>query len=261
MRVAVCLSGQPRNAINAYKYINENIIIPNNADVFMHLNYDNDTKYMLKSHKDNGNCIAEDNVDRRLIDLYKPKSYLIEKQKNFHNPNIHICDIRLGNIMRMNGFNDRHTAWIHDMKCVMSMFYGIYKSNELKELYALENGIVYDYVIRLRYDCIPRKRLICSDYDPNYIYFQDISQPDNIISDWFNMGSNVIMNCYASIFLNIQYINSYQFLKKENRDQTNTCYDNTNGIYGPEHIIRDYFNLFNIPKKSLNINLDISYTT
>jgi len=160
MKVAVCLSGQPRNAINSYNYINENIIIPNNADVFMHLNFDKDTKYMLKSHKDNGNCIAEENIDKKLVDLYKPKSYLIEKQKNFNNPNIHICNKRIENIMKMNKIDDRNRARLHDMKCVMSMFYGIYKSNELKELYALDNGIVYDFVIRIRYDAVPKKKLL-----------------------------------------------------------------------------------------------------
>jgi hypothetical protein len=80
-------------------------------------------------------------------------------------------------------------------------------------------------------------------------------QPDNIISDWFNMGSNVIMNCFSSIFLQLEYINLYTFYKKEQRDQTNICYDNTECIYGPEHIIRDYMNLMQIPKKSINSNL------
>ena len=84
----------------------------------------------------------------------------------------------------------------------------------------LENNIHYDYVIRLRYDVAPRKKLICSNYDPNFIYYQDLKQPDNIISDWFNFGSNTIMNVYSSMFLHFNYINSYQYLKKEDRDQT-----------------------------------------
>ena len=57
MRVAVCLSGQPRNALITYEYIFQNIIQPNNADVFIHMNYDENNLYMEKTHIDKGNCI------------------------------------------------------------------------------------------------------------------------------------------------------------------------------------------------------------
>ena len=258
MRVALCLSGQPRNALYTFNYIYNNIIKPNNADVFMHLNFDNDNRYILKSHKNNGNCVAEENLDKKLIELYKPKKVLVEKQKNFNNSNIKICDKRLSNIMRTNKITDKVYARNHDLLCVYSMFYGIYKSNELKELFSLENNIHYDYVIRIRYDALPLNEIICSHYDPNYIYYINIGQPDNIISDWFNMGSNMIMNCYSSLFLHFEYINLYTFYKKEQRDQTNTCYDNSECIYGPEHMIRDYMNLFKIEKKALEINLKLS---
>jgi len=48
MRVALCLSGQPRNALYTFSYIYNNIIKPNNADVFMHLNFENDNRYIIK---------------------------------------------------------------------------------------------------------------------------------------------------------------------------------------------------------------------
>jgi len=258
MKVALCLSGQPRNALHTFPHIYNNIIKPNNADVFMHLNFDNNNRYILKSHKNNGNCISEENLDKKLIELYKPKSFLVEKQKNFNNSHIKICDKRLSNIMKMNKHNNKLEARDHDLLCVYSMFYGIYKANELKELFSLEKDIHYDYVIRLRYDALPLNEIICNQYDPNYIYYVNNNQPDNIISDWFNMGSNAVMNCYSSIFLNFEYINQYTFYKKKQRDQTNSCYDNSECIYGPEHMIRDFINLFHIPAKALNINLKLS---
>jgi hypothetical protein len=258
MKVAVCLSGQPRNALHTFPYIYNNIIKPNNADVFMHLNFDNDNRYILKSHKNNGNCIADELLDKKLIDLYKPKKVLVEAQKKFYNSNIKICEKRLSNSMKMNNTRDKNECRNHDLLCVYSMFYGIYKSNELKELFALENNIQYDFVIRLRYDVLPNDVINCSTFDSNFIHYINIGQPDNIISDWFNMGSNVIMNCFSSIFLQLEYINLYTFYKKEQRDQTNTCYDNTDCIYGPEHIIRDYMNLMQIPKKSIISNLRLS---
>jgi hypothetical protein len=258
MKVALCLSGQPRNAVQMYPYIYNNIIKPNNADVFMHLNFDNDDRYILKSHKNNGNCNTEENIDKQLIELYQPKSVLVEKQKKFNNSHIKICDKRLANLMKMNKTMDRVGARNHDLLCVYSMFYGIYKSNELKELFSLENNIHYDFVIRLRYDALPLNEIICERFDPNYIYYININQPDNIISDWFNMGSNMIMNCYSSLFLHFEYINLYTIYKKEQREQINTCYDNSECIYGPEHMIRDYMNVFHIEKKALDINLKLS---
>ena len=255
MKIALCLSGQPRNALRTFPHIYKNIIAPNNADVFMHLNFDNNNRYMEKAHKDNGNCFAEENIDKKLIQLYKPKRFIIEKQRKFNNPNIKICKKRMLNIMKMNKTTDKNWAKNHDIFCVYSMFYGIYKVNELKELYALGNNFVYDYVIRIRYDLLPMEPLICSNYNNQFIYYLNIHQPDNIISDWFNMGSNQIMNCYSSIFLNFEYINSYIIFKKNLRKNTeNTCYDNTNCIFGPEHMIRDYIDLFHIQKKPLNLN-------
>ena len=69
MKVALCLSGQPRNALSAFNEIYNNIIEPNNADVFMYLNFDNDNRYILKSHKNNGNCMCEKKLDKKLIEL------------------------------------------------------------------------------------------------------------------------------------------------------------------------------------------------
>ena len=43
MKVAVCMSGQPRLLEECYGYITKNIIEPNNADVFMHGWYDEES--------------------------------------------------------------------------------------------------------------------------------------------------------------------------------------------------------------------------
>jgi hypothetical protein len=39
-KVALCISGQPRSALETFSLIYENIIVPNNADVFIHMNFD-----------------------------------------------------------------------------------------------------------------------------------------------------------------------------------------------------------------------------
>jgi hypothetical protein len=258
MRVALCLSGQPRCALKTFPYIYENIIQPNNADVFIHMNYDEDTLYIEKNHLDNGNCILEKGIDKKVIELYNPIRYLVEKPKNMFKPNLIFTEKRLHNIMEMNKHRNmtKEETASHFCKQLLSMYYSIYKSNELKETYANENGFVYDYVIRLRFDCLPHEKIYVMDKNPNFIYYLYLNQPDELISDWINFGSNSIMNIYSSIYLNIEYFNTFLFLKKEDRQDNEL--DNSDICGGSaEHNLRDLMTLYKIPKQAFYSNLSL----
>lgn len=258
MKVALCISGQPRKALETYPFIYENIIKPNNADVFIHMNYDDSTNYIEKSHMDNGTCILEQNIDKQIIELYKPIKCIIDKPKNFLNNTIKLSPVRLQRSKNMNS----HKNWSdeehknHTIKQLYSMYYSIYKCNEIKELYSLENNIHYDYVIRIRFDLMIKQPIICNNYDPNFIYYLEIGHSDNLISDWLNFGSNSIMNIYSSMFLHIEYLNTFTFLKKNER-QENTLEESNEvgGMY--EHSLRDLMYLHKIPKKSIHLNCSL----
>ena len=258
MKIALCIHGQPRKALETYPFIYENIIKPNNADVFIHMNFDKNNLYMEKSHCDNGNCYLQPNIDEQLISLYNPIRYLIEPPKNFSNKIINLSDHRLKSHKRMNAHknwtDDDHKSYI--IKQMYSFYYSVYKCNELKELYSLEQNIHYDYIICIRFDLCPKQPIICSNYNPNFIYYLEIGQPDNLISDWFNFGSNAIMNIYSSIFLNVEYLNTFLFLKKQAREENNLEQsDITGGIY--EHMLRDLMYFHNIPKQGLQLNFSL----
>jgi hypothetical protein len=258
MRVALCISGQPRRALDTFQAIYDNIIQPNNADVFIHMNYDKNDSYIEKSHMDNGSCILPENIDEQLISLYKPIRYLVETPKNFQKPTLQITEKRLQNTLT----NNSHKNWseseckLHIEKQLTSTFYSIYKCNELKETYANENGIVYDYVIRVRFDFLPMQPIICSSLDPDYIYYVAMGQPDELISDWFNIGSNAIMNIYSSLYLNIEYLNTFKFYSKAMRkpntiEPSNDC----GGLY--EFMVRDLMDLYKIPKRGFSFNCEL----
>jgi hypothetical protein len=254
-RVAVCLSGQPRAAKETFYLIMNNIIRPNNADVFIHMNYDAEHLYMEKSHADNGNCKLEVGIDKWVIENYKPVRYLVEKPRDFKNQILGMSEKRMESYRKMNA--RRH--WNDDeiknyaFKQLLSMYYSIYKVNEIKELYMLESGIHYDYVFRLRFDITPRDVIRAQDYEPNFIYYLDIGQPDNLISDWLNFGSNAIMNIYASVFLNMEYLNTFRFMKKEDREENNIeASDKYSGV--SEFFIRDIMYLHKIPKRGIKTN-------
>jgi len=258
-KVALCISGQPRCALETYNLIYENIILPNNADVFIHMNFDSNNPYIEKSHADSGKCNLSSDIDKRLIELYKPKCFLVEKPKLFGNKHLKLPPARLKRSYDMNG----HKGWTEDqhieytVRQLYSMYYSIYKCNEIKELYALENNINYDYVIRIRFDITPRDKIVCSSYDSNFIHYIDMNHQDELISDWLNFGSNSIMNIYASLFLHIDYLNKYTFYKKDDRlinllEQSDEC----GGLY--EHMVRDLIHLHKIPKQSITINCGLA---
>lgn len=259
MKIALCLSGQPRDVNKTYPLVKKNIIdanrnIGDEVDVFIHMNYDETHPYIEKSHLDKGNCNLPKDIEKFAIYAYQPKKYMIEKPHTFKNPNLKATPKRLQNFHEMNKhkkLNDKEQE-AHIFKQLISAYYSIFKCNEYKEVYANDNGFVYDYVIRLRFDAYMLKPLICRDYDPNYIYYEEIGQPDNLISDWFNFGSNSIMNIYCSMFLNIEYINSFRFFKKDDR-LPNTIEPSDECSGAAEHMIRDIMTLFKIPKRATNI--------
>jgi hypothetical protein len=260
MRVAVCLSGQPRKALDTYSNIYEYIIKPNNADVFIHMHYDASNSYIEKTHMDNGSCFCEPNVDKTIIDLYKPKRFLVEAPRNFQKPAFNVPEKRVDAVVRMNAHKNmsRDVAKPHFVKQMTSMFYSIYKSNELKELYANENNIQYDYVIRIRFDLLPEQPIYCSQLDPRFIHYIEMGHPDNLISDWFNIGSNAIMNIYASMYLHMDYLNTFLYFNKDAR-MPNTCEpsDICGGVC--EHLLRDIMYLHRIPKRGLNYPAKLLY--
>ena len=260
MKVALCLSGQPRCVKETYPYIYENIIKPNNADVFIHMNYSKKNTYIEKTHIGRDNCILEEGLDEVVYNLYKPLQFLVEEPKNFIKSNLKIPEKRLDNMIELNkdkGWS-REEHKRHIVKQMCSMFYSIFKCNELKENYANQNGIIYDYVIRLRFDAVPRVPLCCSNYEPSFIYYQNLGQPDNLISDWINFGSNSIMNIYCSVYLMLDYLNSFQFFKKDDRDINTIEPSDIVGGFS-EYLIRDIMKLFKIPSKSFDIGCYLKY--
>jgi len=254
-KVAICISGQPRRALETYPYIYNNIIKPNNADVFIHMHYDEQNLYMEKSHADKGNCLLEPGIDKKIIEVYQPKKYLIESPRNFKKPNIKIPEKRLHGSKIMNQHknfnNEEHVNYM--VKQLTSMYYSIYKSNELKEIYANVNGFVYDYVIRIRFDLLPKEPIICSSFDPNYIHYLLMNHPDELISDWINIGSNLIMNIYSSIYLNMEYLNTFKYYKKEDRTPNSLEPSDTCSGFS-EYMIRDLMHLYKIPKRGFYSN-------
>lgn len=252
-RVAVCLSGQPRNYRDTFPFIYKHIIEPNSADVFFHTWFDESNLYMEKTHIGRGACDLPKETIEELLFLYRPVAYLVEKPKSFLKPNLNVPDARIEKYIRLNG-QTREEGKAHAIKTYLSMLYSIFKANELKEIHATSNGIVYDYVVRIRFDCLPLQPIILEQYNASILHYQDLGHPEGLISDWFNFGSNLIMNVYSSLFLHVEYYNSPSFYPLKDRMPNTLEPSNECGGYC-EHMVRDMMTRHSIPSRAINFSL------
>ena len=230
MRVAVCLSGQPRYVEHAFPSIKAALIDPNDADVFIHtwfhesmvgVPYRTDDRWMQYPH-----ARYQPNTDKIILELYKPKKYIIEPQRIFKDPNIQVKKT-------IETFNVPYYTEEYYSGMLYSSWYSVYQANLLKEQYRLENNFNYDYVIRARLDANINRQVMCSSFDPNTLHTcVRHGLPATFVDDWLGFASDRIMNIYSNVFNFMPYL--YDICMR--RD----------GLFCSEIIIADMLRLFNV---------------
>ncbi len=217
MRIAICISGQPRRCKEGYIGIKKNIIDVNKSngcriDTFIHSWKERDandvvntSQTLIDVEKTGGKCAKPGGFDtiletaETLIDIYDPVAYLFEKQVPF-NPFKYEVPRNLG--WRPDGrpcFNQQ------------SMFYSIWACNNLKRIREVSGGFVYDAVIRIRPDCRVLYPVDISTLDMNIMY-HDIETPadcfDPRVPNWsgkmndhFALSNSKNMDIYSSCYL------------------------------------------------------------
>jgi len=180
-KVALCISGLPRNVEKGFDNIKTNLIDPNNPDIFIHTWLDKD-----------------ESLRNRIIELYDPTNFYYEPQKVFSNDKLELD--------RMMVSHGRGYSRENFTTMLYSSWYSNQEANKLKEEYRLKNNIIYDYVIRARFDIFYDIPINCSVYDKNIIYIDNRPLPDHdMTDDRFAFGSNHNMNIYSSGFNFIDY--------------------------------------------------------
>jgi hypothetical protein len=219
MKIALCLSGQPRNAIPTSYRIKQSIIDNNDVDVFLHSWYDQENLSFEKRCPGHWHRTADIDIDKKLLDIYQPKAYLFEKPKHWSNNKIIVTE---DNIRRFFDYglqdpNGTETFGKYIVDICHSQWYSNARVNLLKEDYAITNNIKYDFIIKLRYDVSPNIKInfSCNEYKDDILYYQELNQPLNMISDWFAMGSNKVMNVWSSMYYFIEPVCS-QVISEEN---------------------------------------------
>lgn len=184
MKVAVCLSGQPRNYKKSFQTIQDSFLSELDVDFYFHTW--NDVKF---TSTDFGfgkyEYLFPQEFLEELIEIFEPINYQIEHPIVFD----------------ASGY--RCPIWRQPLNNTLSMFYSIYKSFLL-----LKNDIKYDYVIRSRFD------LDYSIYNPifnNKLQIPSWHNSDHRVihrgvDDIFAMGNYTDMKKYSSAF---SYLISY----------------------------------------------------
>ncbi len=206
MKVALCLSGQPRVIEGGYQKLKAALLDHNDVDVFVHTWFDPDnlsTESVIPGRE--GHQLDPHAIEK-ISQLYQPKAMLVERpktwnrhfedpQKTFEKAHTWALEIPGDNpIERATGYLDNTTH---------CMWYSIMMSNITKERYATETNTQYDWVIRNRMDYCPHVQIEFTEPpdDDTAVYYQhNPDHPDGMVGDWYAMGSTNAMNVYCGLF-------------------------------------------------------------
>ncbi|MDG6777384.1 hypothetical protein QCB44_01555 [Thiomicrorhabdus sp. zzn3] len=188
MRVALCISGQMRSFEECYPSQYQNLIEIFQPDVFIHTWSDLGQSIREKVASD---VITPESLDNKLSKLYAPKRMVIE---DYH---ASYCDlfhgVKVPEVLK--------EAEPVSYKGALPMFYKIWACNQLCLEYALEVGIKYDLVIRLRPDLYideplsEFKRLVGRENELLLGHLTDVFASDRIAA-----GSPEAMSYYCCVW-------------------------------------------------------------
>lgn len=230
MNIAFCISGAARYIENSILTINRicNLNEVKNPYIFIHTWEIEDLKIFGTQDINNVKINKENNREKniyKILNLYKPNIILLEKFNNKLE--------ELNSIFNSVKFNSYHRNDIN----LLSMYYSIYKSNELKNLYEKKNNTIFDWVFRIRFDSKLNNDVLLKNLINDKIYIPNECDYHGI-NDQFAFGNSFLMNEYSSVYLNINKI------KK-------SCYN-------PEIIMMENIKYKNLPIERININVEIN---
>ena len=190
MKIAICISGQPRNFKQGYESLKTYFLDKYDCDIYFHTwktDSFESTNFGFGNHQYNFD--RDDYYSLNFI--YQPKKHSLESPITFDASN-YKCPI-----------------WRQPLNNTLSMFYSTYKSFQL-----IEGD--YDYVVRTRFDVdyskfnleFPKEGIILPEWNT------DIRVKSRGYYDVFALGKSEDMKVYSQVFSNvISYItNDEEFL-------------------------------------------------
>ncbi len=170
MKIALCLSGQPRCVKQGYEFVKRNILEGNDVTVFCHV---------WESPE-----IAD-------IEIYKPETFMIEKSLT-------------NDLSKYTRVPPPQPNWkVKDpARSTYNQLYGIMKCNELKTVYEGSNDMKFDWVFRSRFDFAINVRIPFADLDNTKLHIPNcrMTPQRDFGYDQFAFSSSKNMDKYADTF-------------------------------------------------------------
>lgn len=249
MRIALCLSGQPRFVDECAPYILKNIIEGYKVDVFCHFWFD--SKLQNEPYKF-GECgkgewhkqRIQSNAIEKVIELYNPVSLKTEDSRSFIDSNVPFQSSLERYFYGALNDPDKEGFRSRAINNSISYMYSLNEVQKLKKLYELANDFKYDWVVKCRTDTLIHTKLSFEQYNPdviNYSFHQN--QPDGMVNDWLDFGGSRQMDIFMSIFSVWHLI-------------LDKCMNET-GAWCNELMHRKILDLYNIKTQGHPINLSL----
>jgi hypothetical protein len=210
MKVAICISGQPRAYNKGYEYLKKNLLDRYDCDIFIHTW--NNSVYDIQD----------------VVSLYKPISYISEDYP-FSFDHLNNKYVNTPNALEFPAAN------------TVFAYYSLFKSCSLKTDHEIKTSS-YDWVVKTRFDyalngCIPFLQL---DRSKLYIPNCRMVPSRDFGNDQFAFGSSEIMNMHMTTYINLDFYYKTGFqMNGEEMMQANLRY---HGLTGPR---LEYVNMNN----------------
>lgn len=210
MKIALCISGQPRGLENNIPNTLRGLIDPSGiTDIFVHAWFDESfvgKPFQSAQPGQNGNLGVWHKDTESLLKGLSPKKMLIEKPRDFS---------EFSHLEDLPSAIQTHLA---------SNIYSVYTANQLKCEYEEEHGFKYDVVIRTRIDCKYHKphniTQFLSGNLENCIHVPHMYQASRMnnlypiqsggsylaLADTFAYGNSDTVNKFCSIYPEFEYI-------------------------------------------------------
>lgn len=194
MKVALCFSGQPRGLIKSFDNIKKSLIGVNECDIFAHIWIDENLRNK-PFRADVPNDILENDLESTIQKKMNPTCITYCKQIIFKKKFPDSLNFSCFNAIKNNNPSQN----------IQSMFYSIYKSNELKKEYEKINRFKYDCVIRCRTDYFFKNTYDLSTFNLKKLNVKsDCKHTEYAINDHLAISNSEIMDVYSEVFFKLQ---------------------------------------------------------
>lgn len=219
MKIALCISGQPRFIKRAFPYIKKNIIDKNNGiEVFLHCWFDEKEvgkRFANTSDtvRELGNGIIESDTITLLKRLYQPRDIQVEPQEDFTD--------RIKS--EYSATRDKTNPF-----ATFSMWESIKRCNNLKIKHEIENNFVYDAVIRCRYDLKIESPVVINDMAELTLYTSGHDLRTDIVEDMLFYGKSAVIDTISLMSDNLD--NNFRKINRWNNELLLAAHCQSNNI-------------------------------